>query len=72
MYILRLIKRLKGIVLSKENVSDSHIERFTKCDKCEYLEICKQNESVLECTTSSDMNGHYIKGIGVKCILEES
>lgn len=72
MRILRLIKILQRSIFFKENAPDSYIERFTKCDKCEYLEICKQNGYVLECTVSPDINRHYIKGIGIKCVVEES
>lgn len=38
-------------------------ERDTECDKCNLLNECKQDGSVLDCTSYTDTRQHYMRGI---------
>lgn len=37
-------------------------EKDTKCDKCEYLEVCISKGNVIDCTTCDNQREHYIGG----------
>lgn len=44
-----------------------YIERDTECDKCEFLEQCKNDGYVINCTFSGDDKEHYMRGLGSNC-----
>ena len=46
-----------------------HVEKDTKCDKCEYLQECIDEGKVIDCKNIEDTRSHYIKGLGscTKC-----
>lgn len=48
--------------------TEKYVEKFTKCDKCEFLKDCK--EHLVDCTTCSDKFKHYINGIGHTCKVD--
>ena len=43
------------------------VERFTKCDLCENLEVCICEGRLLEVTREEDTMRHFIRGIGCFC-----
>lgn len=49
---------------------EPYVERFTKCDKCEYLKECKENGKVIDMSTFEDNYSHYICGRGSHCKKE--
>lgn len=46
---------------------EPYTERFTKCDKCEYLKECRESGQLIEITTLCDSHEHYTSGIGSFC-----
>lgn len=67
---MRFLKMFKRIFEKKQKADPTpRIEKDTKCDKCEYLQECIDNGSVVDCKTTSDSKSHYIKGLGsyAKC-----
>lgn len=44
-----------------------YVEKFTKCDKFEYLNDCIENSEVIDAATCEDSHSHYICGLGCKC-----
>lgn len=50
---------------------EPYVEKFTECDKCEYVKSCESNGYVLNCTTSMDSQEHYIKGRNANCRKEK-
>lgn len=44
-----------------------YVEKFTECDKCEYLEQCKSEGNVLNNTCVADNFAHYVYGLGAYC-----
>lgn len=46
-----------------------YIEKYTKCDKCEYFKECQ--EYLIETTDCLDENKHYINGMGHVCRIDE-
>lgn len=67
--MIRWIKKLFHKKEVKFNKSE-HIERDTKCDKCEFLESCILCGNVIECTSGEDTKRHYIKGLVSECKKE--
>lgn len=57
MRILEFFKRKK----KKQNIEYVYNEQDTYCDKCEYLEICKEKGKVFESTLLDDMRRHFNK-----------
>ena len=45
-----------------------YVEKYTKCDKCEFFKDCEEN--LLECTNLLDENKHYISGTGYICKID--
>lgn len=45
-------------------------EKFTKCDKCEQLEECKENRKVLNIKSGCEEFPHYVPNIGAICEKE--
>lgn len=67
MKFLRKIKRL--FLKKKEEIEyKPRIEKDTICDKCEFLERCKSNNNVMDCTSLYDTRQHYTRNIGGFCI----
>lgn len=48
-----------------------YVEKFTKCDKCEYLNDCIKNSKVVDTSTCEDNYNHYVCGLGCNCKKEE-
>lgn len=46
-------------------------EKFTKCDKCEQLEECKENRKVLNINSGCEEFPHYVPNIGTFCGKKE-
>ena len=61
------LKFLKKIFQRKDVSREPHIEKDTKCDKCQYLQECIENGYVLNCMTVMDKREHYIVGLGSHC-----
>lgn len=50
-----------------------YVEKDTGCDKCGRLNLCIEQERLLEITRLNDSRRHYVPGMGVYCReLEES
>ena len=67
---MRLWKIIKKIFKKKQKADPTpHIEKDTKCDKCEYLQECIAEGKVIDCRNLEDTRSHYIKGLGsyAKC-----
>lgn len=62
--ILNIIKRF---FKKKEIEYKPYIEHDTECDKCGFLEQCKNDGYVMDCTIYEDAREHYIRGIGSNC-----
>jgi hypothetical protein len=62
--ILDIIKR---IFRKKKTEYKPYIEHDTECDKCEFLEQCKDDGYVINCTTYYDSRQHFIRGLGSNC-----
>ena len=48
-----------------------YTERDTRCDKCELLSKCLEDDGLLDITKMSDSRKHYICGMGFECRLRE-
>lgn len=46
---------------------EPYVEKDTKCDKCEYLDECKDRGYVVNIQTLKDNRQHYVDGLGCKC-----
>lgn len=44
-----------------------YVEKFTKCDKCELLDRCKEDGIVINTQTSEGQYEHYVIGLGCGC-----
>lgn len=44
-----------------------YVEKDTDCDKCEFLEQCKNDGYVINCTSFEDSREHYMRGLGSNC-----
>lgn len=51
-----------------------YVEKYTKCDKCEYLQECIDKGNVVDCSMTYDKREHYIKCLGVfgRCDFENA
>lgn len=49
---------------------EPYVERFTKCDKCEYLKECQESRRVIDVSTCEDSYSHYVCGRGSICKKE--
>jgi hypothetical protein len=59
-------------VWNRQPIREEFKETQTKCGGCQYLEKCKEERRLLNCTCSWDMFSHYILGMGQSCPLENS
>ena len=62
-----MIKRLYNFLIRtkvKTIAPKQYVEKDTKCDKCEYLQECISNGSVVNCRSFDDTRDRYIKGRG--------
>ena len=44
-----------------------YVEKDTDCDKCEFLDKCKDDGYVINCTSFEDSREHYMSGLGSNC-----
>ena len=51
----------------KKHRQRKYVEKDTECDKCEFLEQCKDDGYVINCTFSGCDREHYIRGLGSNC-----
>lgn len=47
-----------------------YVEKFTKCDKCEYIKDCENEGNVINCTKRIDNHEHFIRGMNAYCRKE--
>lgn len=52
----------------EEDKPEKYVEKYTKCDKCEHFEECKEN--LIECTIDLDTYRHYIPGMCHVCKVD--
>lgn len=64
--ILNIIRKLFGRK-EPEYKPYAYIERDTECDKCEFLNECKNDGCLVSCTRLDNDKEHYIRGIGSNC-----
>lgn len=50
--------------------SEPYVEKFTKCDKCEYLKECQESGHLVNISASEDNYSHYMCGNGSQCKKE--
>jgi hypothetical protein len=55
----------------KEYKPKKYKEKDTKCDKCKNFSKCKNEGILIKCTTSYDINEHYIVGWWGSCLCKE-
>ena len=48
-----------------------HVERWTTCDMCKYLNDCIANGVVIDITHGDDNFSHYTTGLGSNCRLTD-
>lgn len=46
----------------KKYIQPKHNEEDTECDKCEFLEQCKDSGYVINCTSYEDSREHFVRG----------
>lgn len=63
----KIIEKLFGKKIPKVRYIEKRIEIDTECDKCEYLDKCKEESIVVECTRYEDTRSHYIVSLGNCC-----
>lgn len=61
------INIIKWIFKKNKNKHIPYIEHDTECDKCVYLEQCKNDGYVINCTNCGDTREHFIRGIISDC-----
>ena len=63
----KIIEKLFGKKIPRAKHNEPRVEKDTKCDKCEYIEQCKAENIVVDCTIYEDTRKHYIVGLGAFC-----
>ena len=65
---MRFWKIFKKKFKKKQDANPTpRIEKDTKCDKCEYLQMCIDEGGIIDCRILEDSRSHYIRGIGARC-----
>ena len=64
-----MLKKIFGFKkkTEKEKYQHQNEERDTECDKCEFLDECKDCGNVMCCSKLDDLRQHFIRGFGVEC-----
>lgn len=60
-------KLLRKFRKAEETKSFEYVEKDTRCDKCEFLEECKENGCLIEITSLEDTRSHFARSLGCKC-----
>ncbi len=47
-----------------------YAEKFTECDRCEYVKECENSGNVVNTTNHMDKSKHYVRGMNAYCRKE--
>lgn len=67
---MKIFRKIKGLFCKKQEEFEytPRVEKDTICDKCEFLERCKSQNNVIDCTSLYDTRQHHTRNIGGFCI----
>lgn len=67
---MKFWRKIKKLFCKKQKEIECkpRVEKDTICDKCEFLERCKSQNNVMDCTKLYDTRIHYCRSLGGFCI----